>query len=269
MSAEGRPASPPSGQEADGRRLLAVVAHPDDESFGCGSLLAYATANGFVVTVGCATRGEAGERTPGSVAAGQDIASVREEELRRAADILGVVRVEMLGFVDSGMTGEAPAGSLCAAASGDVVAAVGQLIEATRPHVVVTLDGSDGHRDHAAIRDATLEAVRRSSWPVESTYLWCLPRDLMRQWADLLASQDPSANYLAFGELGTPAEEISTVLDTAAYLTVRESAMAAHKSQVSPYEGLPDDLRMAFLGTDHLKRIEPAWPGGRPEFSLD
>lgn len=260
--------SSPAGQGVRDRRLLLVVAHPDDESFGCGSLLAYATANGFSVSVGCATRGEAGERTPGSVGAGQDIAAVREAELRRAADILGVVQVEMLEYVDSGMTGEPPADSLCAAAPDDVIAAVGRLIESTRPHVVVTLDASDGHRDHAAIRDATLEAVRRSAWPVASTYLWCLPRDLMRQWADLLASRNTSADYLAFGELGTPAEEISTILDTRAHLAVREAAMAAHTSQASPYDDLPDDLRKAFLCTDHLKRVVPPWSGGEHESSL-
>lgn len=250
------------------RRLLAVVAHPDDESFGCGSLLAYAVSNGFIVTVCCATRGEAGEPTAGSVPEGHTIAAVRESELHQAAEILGVARVELLDFVDSGMTGPAPIGSLVAAPPGDVVTKVGGIIEAIEPDVVVTLDGSDGHRDHATIRDATLEAVRTARWRTQATYLWCLPRHLMRQWADLMASQNPGSDYLALGELGTPLEEITTVLDTGEYLSTREAAMAAHRSQVSPYEGLPTDLRNAFLSADHLVRVDPAWTEGPVEYSL-
>jgi LmbE family N-acetylglucosaminyl deacetylase len=249
-------------------RLLAVVAHPDDESFGCGSLLAHASRNGFDVTVCCATRGESGDPTPGSITAGLDIAEVREAELYHAADILGVSTVHLLDFVDSGMSGEAPDGSLCAAPPAAVTDAVAEVLASIRPHVVVTLDASDGHRDHAAIRDATLGAVRRGSVETLATYLWCLPRELMQRWADLLAERDPDSDYLAFGALGTPADEITTVIDTAADLPVREAAMAAHRSQVSPYAALPDDLRAAFLCTDRLKLVEPAWPGGEIETSL-
>jgi LmbE family N-acetylglucosaminyl deacetylase len=247
---------------------LAVVAHPDDESFGCGSLLAYARRNGYDVTVCCATRGEAGDPTPGTVTGALDIAEVREAELYHAADILGVSTVHLLDFVDSGMSGEAPAGSLCAAAPASVTAAVAEVLASIRPHVVVTLDASDGHRDHAAIRDATLAAVRGGSAEPVSTYLWCLPRELMQRWAHLLAEREPESDYLAFAELGTPADEITTVIDTTADLPVREAAMAAHRSQVSPYGGLPDDLRAAFLCTDRLKRLEPAWTGGELESSL-
>jgi LmbE family N-acetylglucosaminyl deacetylase len=257
-----------SAGERGTTRLLAVVAHPDDESFGCGSLLAYAVSNGFTVTVCCATRGEAGEPTPGSIPEGRSIAAVREDELRKAAEILGIARVEILDFVDSGMTGPSPSGALVAARTSDVVAKVSGVIDTIRPDVVVTLDGSDGHRDHAAIRDATLAAVRTARWQTPATYLWCLPRHLMRQWADLLASQNPGSDYLALGELGTPLEDLTTVLDTAEYLSAREAAMAAHRSQVSPYEGLPPDLRTAFLCTDHLVRVRPAWTGGPVESSL-
>lgn len=260
--------SSPAHNRDTPRRLLAVVAHPDDESFGCGSVLAYAVNNGFIVTLCCATRGEAGEPTPGSVPEGHTIATVRENELHEAAEILGIARVELLDFVDSGMTGPSPTGSLVAAPPSDVVAKVGGIIETIKPDVVVTLDGSDGHRDHAAIRDATLEAVRIARWRTQATYLWCLPRHLMRQWADLMASQNPASDYLALGELGTPLEDFTTILDTGEYLSTREAAIAAHRSQVSPYEGLPLDLRHAFLCADHLVRVHPAWTDGPMESSL-
>jgi N-acetyl-1-D-myo-inositol-2-amino-2-deoxy-alpha-D-glucopyranoside deacetylase len=68
--------------------------------------------------------------------------------------------------------------------------------------------------------------------------------------------------------LGTPDEEITTVIDVAEHLAARERAMALHASQTSPFEGLPDDLRRAFLATDHLRRVLPPWPGGSLETSL-
>ena len=85
-----------------GDRWLAVVAHPDDESFGCGSLLAAAAVRGAEVTVVCATRGEAGQ--PAAPVTG-DLGAVREAELRAAADRLGVHRVEVLGSTGATGTG--------------------------------------------------------------------------------------------------------------------------------------------------------------------
>ncbi|MGH8977796.1 MAG: PIG-L deacetylase family protein, partial [Acidimicrobiia bacterium] len=97
--------------------LLVVVAHPDDESFGCGSILAHAAATGYETAVLCATRGEAGEsRVPTD-----DLAAVREAELRNAARILGVGTVRVLDHVDSGMKGEPAPGTLAAAHHATVV----------------------------------------------------------------------------------------------------------------------------------------------------
>src|SRR4051794_28922497 len=92
--------------------LLVVVAHPDDESFGCGSLLARGAAAGDETIVLCATRGEAGE----SRIATNDLAALRERELRDAARILGVTTVRLLDYSDSGMTGALPVHALAAAA---------------------------------------------------------------------------------------------------------------------------------------------------------
>jgi LmbE family N-acetylglucosaminyl deacetylase len=68
--------------------------------------------------------------------------------------------------------------------------------------------------------------------------------------------------------LGTPDEQITTVIDAARHLPVRERAIALHASQTSPFEGLPADLRRAFLADVHLRRVMPVWAGGEPETSL-
>jgi LmbE family N-acetylglucosaminyl deacetylase len=251
-------------------RLLVVVAHPDDETFGCGSILAHAEASGVETWVCCATRGEAGEPAPGCGVTPDRLAGVREAELRSAATYLGASGVEVLGFTDSGMSGEPQPGSLCGAPEADVVAAVVDVVERLRPTVVVTLDGSDGHRDHIRMRDATIAAVERATWPVERLYLTCLPRDLMVQWLDLLAAGMPESEHLDIdpSTIGTPVDDITTVLDNADHEVRRWEAIRLHRSQTSPYDAMPADLQSAFLRTDRLTRVRPPWAGGPVETSL-
>jgi LmbE family N-acetylglucosaminyl deacetylase len=134
--------------------------------------------------------------------------------------------------------------------------------------VVVTLDRSDGHRDHARVRDATLAAVERAEWRVERVYLHCLLQALMRRWLEHVARDNPASQHLDANVPGTPPELITTVVDTARHLPERERAIAAHASQVSPYEGLPADLRLAFLNAEHLIRVVPEWAGGERETDI-
>jgi LmbE family N-acetylglucosaminyl deacetylase len=242
--------------------MLVTVAHPDDESFGTGSVIAHAVDLGLRVVVACATRGEAGS---GESA---DLGAQREAELREAAAVLGAHEVEVLGFADSGWDGPPPAGALVGRVD-EATAVVRDLLSRHRPAIVVTLDpgGSDGHRDHAAIGDATTRAFGDVvDWPA-TLYHWCMPRSLMQRWADAKAATDPGSVYLE-AELGRLDADITTVLDLAAVLDRRERAVAAHRSQASPFDGLDDDLRHAFLAVDYLVRVVPAWDGGDVERAL-
>lgn len=231
-------------------RLMVVVAHPDDETYGCGSLLLAAVAAGWRTTVVCATRGEAGEPTAGTDLSHTTLGDVREAELRHAAAAMGVADVMLLGFGDSGMEGEPPTGSLVAAAEPMVVEAVARAVDTEDPDVVVTLDGTDGHRDHARVRDAAVRVAVSRGTPA---YLHCMPRSLMARWVEHMVSLRPDMKHLRLADLGTPDDDIDLVLDTSAHLAARERAMAEHRSQTSPFDGLPEDLRRAFLTRDHLK----------------
>lgn len=236
-------------------KLLVTVAHPDDEAFGCGSVLAHAQVRGLDSVVACATRGELGEPSAGLCHAApspEQLGAIREAELRQAATLLGVSRVEVLGWTDSGVDGDAPPGSLCAAEPAEVETAIARLLELERPDVVVTLDASDGHRDHAVVRDATLAAVDGSEHAPAAVYLWCLPRSLMTELTGV-------------GHLGTPDDDITTVVDVSALVERRWAAMRAHRSQVPPYDAMSPELQAAFLGLDRLRRVRPAWRGGAVE----
>lgn len=247
-------------QETRARTLLVVVAHPDDESFGCGALIASAAQAGIRVVVCCASRGERGEDASGRQLTGAELGRAREAELRESARLLGASAVELLDLADSGWDGEADPGSIVAE-RGRLGAALDDVLRRHRPGVVVTLDptGSDGHRDHAAVGQATTEAFDRVvDWPA-SLYHWCLPHSLMDAWSREIATRDPDSVYLET-ELGRADADVTTVLDGQAALDLVWQAIGAHRTQASPYEGISPALVERFVRFDYLVRQRPAWP---------
>jgi LmbE family N-acetylglucosaminyl deacetylase len=247
---------------------MLTVAHPDDETFGTGSLIAAAAADGVEVVVVCATRGEAGEAH--GVPDGADLGEVREAELRAAGAALGAKQVIVLGYGDSDMEGEPAPGTLAATPIPEVAARLGDVIDEVAPDVVVTLDPDhgDGHRDHTAIGRATVEACR--SYPDIRLYAWTVTRAMLARWLTELQNVRPDSAHLDLDERGTgrPEADITTVLDVRAVRQVRERAMALHASQVPPFAGMATDLRDEFLATDHLVRLQPPWEGGEIERSI-
>lgn len=233
-------------------RLLVVVAHPDDEAFGCGSVIAHAAANGLDVVVACATRGELGEPAPGSGLTTADLPRARERELREACRLLGATTVELLGYRDSGVDGAPAPGSLAAADPVEVRDRVAGLLDVHRPDVVVTLDASDGHRDHVVMRDATLAALDTASRRPGATYLFCLARSLM-------------AEFTGSDALGTPDADLTTLVDVSDLLELRWRAVRAHASQVPPFDSMAPALQHGFLAVDRLRRVDPPWAGGPVE----
>lgn len=249
-------------------RLLVTVAHPDDETFGTGSVIALAVEHGAQVTVCCATRGEAGDVRWLTSAA--EIAALREAELRSAGTALGVAQFILLDYVDSGMTGQPGPQTLVGAPLDDVISDVRDVVDQVKPDVVVTLDPDygDGHRDHAAIGQATVEACRHL--PETRVYAWTVPRTLLARWFAVLENVRPDSEHLELDQegLGRSEHQITTVLDTSEVRSRREHAISLHASQISPYEGMPADLRDEFLNTDYLVRIQPAWTGDGREHTL-
>lgn len=143
--------------------LLAVLAHPDDETFGMGGTLAHYALRGVEVHLVCATRGEAGEVDEAYLRGFNSVAERRVAELRCAAEKLGLKSVHFLDYRDSGMAGSPenhhPA-SLASAPLEKVATDVVHYIRMLKPQVVITFDPLGGYRhpDHIAIHKATVKA---------------------------------------------------------------------------------------------------------------
>src|SRR6202163_495454 len=147
----------------DRLRLMAVLAHPDDESLGFGGILAKYTSQGVETFVVTATRGERGRyrgyaRDEAGHPGPQALAAIREAELRAAASVLGVHELSVLDYGDQQIDRANPR---------DVIAAIAGHIRRVRPDVVVTFgpDGAYGHPDHIAISQLTTAAIVAAADP--------------------------------------------------------------------------------------------------------
>ena len=149
-----------------GKRILSVLAHPDDEAFGMGGTLALYTMQGAEVYLACATLGEAGDIPPDFLKSHSSSAALRESELDCSADALALKQVFKLGFRDSGMAGSPDnqhPDALVARPMEEVVERVADVMRQVRPHVVLTFDPVGGyyHPDHIRVHQATVLAFER------------------------------------------------------------------------------------------------------------
>ncbi|MEP7024978.1 MAG: PIG-L family deacetylase, partial [Actinomycetota bacterium] len=171
--------------------MMAVHAHPDDESSGTGGVLAKYSAEGIRTVVVTCTNGEYGD-APGKIKPGEPgheeaaVAKIRLAELRTACDYLGVSDLEILGYHDSGMSEwdykDHP--DVFSNVPLDVAAArIAGLIEKYRPQVVITYDDNGGydHPDHLHASRAAVAAVSSTGIPAK-LYLTAMRRS---RWADM------------------------------------------------------------------------------------
>jgi len=252
-----------------GPALLVVVAHPDDETFGTGSVIAAAAVAGARVVVCCATRGEAGEDTSGTTTSAEELARVREAELRAAAAVLGADEVVLLDFADSGLNGAMPDRALAAVDLEEVVAQLVPVIQRVQPDVVVGLDPEsvNDHRDHMRIGLATDLAFERAAKPTARLYHWTLVRSMMNEWFAKMRAQGLLEAYTDI-EMGIEDEKITTIIDVAHVMDQRRAAIAEHRTQASPFSGLDAEFEHSLLARDHLVRVVPSWDGAPIESSL-
>lgn len=241
--------------------VVAVFAHPDDEAFGVGGVLAAAAEATMRVVVVCATRGEAGEISDPSLATPLTLAEVREAELRAACRELGVDDVRFLGYRDSGMAGSADNVRADAFVNAEPTAVIAQLVRIfreVRADVVLTFEpaGGYGHPDHVTISarateafDLTGDAGRfpEAGPAYRPAYLYyaALPRSFVLAWADHLRAAGLQSDLLADAErVGVPDERITAIVDVSHWAERKRRAVLSHATQMNPqFLSLPDHLR--------------------------
>ena len=161
-------------EDHQAKRILSVLAHPDDEAFGMGGTLALYAMRGVEVYLACATLGEAGDIPPDFLQSYSSSAALRESELDCSADKLALKQVFKLGFRDSGMEGTPDnhhPDALVARPMEEVVESIAIVMREVRPQVVLTFDPVGGyfHPDHIRVYQATVLAFDRVRQELQTT----------------------------------------------------------------------------------------------------
>lgn len=275
-------------------RLLAVHAHPDDESSkGAATNAAYVAAGAEVMVVSC-TGGEAGsilnDELRDMAHARRDLTGLRRREMLAAQQVLGVQH-RWLGYHDSDMPED---GVLDAASFARIPLEVSvrplvRLIREFRPHVLVTYDERGGypHPDHIRSHDITVV-----SWQFAGENRW---PELGEPWTPLKLYYDRTMNQRRAQSLLRMLEEhpevqlsegmaarlnlfaqfearVTTQISIGEHFTVRDAALRAHASQVSPHNdfffGYPREMEREAYPYDDYELIASRVPVTLPETDL-
>ncbi len=253
------------------RTLLALFAHPDDESFAAGGTLARYASQGARVVLACATRGEAGIVHDEAACCPEDMGRTREEELRCACRVLGIAELRFLGYRDSGMDAGPDNGHPLAFVRADpehVIARIHDLFLEFRPQVVLTFgpSGSSGHPDHVAIHrhvtaawaraddrrhhpELAADPPRKLYYTAISHQSWRRIREAM--WQLGLLPSPPSDEELV--RRGVPQAAVTTSIDVRGFLRHKIEALRCHRTQLPPthyWLNLPPDFAREYLGVE-------------------
>jgi LmbE family N-acetylglucosaminyl deacetylase len=257
-------------RRAMSRTLVAFHAHPDDEAIATGGTMARAAAEGARVVLVVATGGELGEVAPGVLDDGEDLATRRALEQARAGEVLGVARIEFLGYHDSGMAGEetnsAP-GAFAAAPVAEAAERLARILREEDAEVLTIYDenGNYGHPDHIQVHHVGIAAADLAGTPrvyeatVNRDHLLELIRSRAEEMPDVEGAPDPDDF-----DIGVPAARITTTVDVGDYVAQKRAAMRAHASQIpedSFFLQLPEEAFKAAFGLEWFIRRRPEVDG--------
>ncbi len=256
-------------------RLMAVLAHPDDESLGVGGTLARYAAEGVETFLVTATRGERGRFREHRAGPGHpgptELGRIRERELRAAVAVLGVRELALLGYLD---------GELDQADPREAIGRIVAELRRHRPHVVLTFDalGGYGHPDHIAISQFATAAAVAAADPAFADGADAVPHAVAKLYHMAWPASAMDAHQEAFKRLTSmvdgveresrpwPDWSITTVIDTHAHWETVWRAVACHDSQIANYEKLrhlSPAGHEALWGRQHFYRIVSTVNGGR------
>ncbi|WP_414939879.1 mycothiol conjugate amidase Mca [Amycolatopsis sp. cmx-11-51] len=278
-------------------RLMAVHAHPDDESSKGAATMARYAAEGHEVMVVTCTGGEAGSVLNPAMDRPDVLANmteVRREEMARAAKILGVSHV-WLGFLDSGLPeGDplppVPEGSFAVVPLEESTGALVKVIREFRPHVIVTYDENGGypHPDHIRTHEISVAAFDAAGeaehypdagepWqPLKLYYVHGFSRARMTVFHEGLLERGLESPYEEWLKSWDPEkadvmERVTTRVECGDYFEQRDEALKAHATQIDPnsrWFAVPRDLQREVWPTEEYELVRSLVDSTLPEDDL-
>ena len=245
--------------------MLLAHAHPDDEAISTGGVMMKAKAHGHRVVLVTATRGEVGEiHNMDESASRPRLGEIRTDELKAAGEILGVDRIEILGYRDSGMVDTADnkdPRSFHQARLDEAAGKLAAVIRDERPDVVVTYgeDGVYGHPDHIKahhVTNAAFDMLDREGWAPKKLYYAAIPRSMMEAFMKQMPEEARQAQNTNMRIAGTPDELVTTRVDVHDYVDQKRKAFAAHVSQNDPsswFATMASQIYELAFGTEYFQ----------------
>ena len=232
-------------------RLMAILAHPDDESMGLGGALARCHGEGIHTSVVTATLGQAGRYRgirpgepghPGATGLGE----IRRKELDAAVNVLGVDELIVLDYIDQQLDQADPR---------EILPRLAAAIRRIRPQVVITFapDGAYGHPDHIAISQFAGAAIVTAADPaahlpgdaagdaphaVEKFYYMAWNETDKEAFEKAFRRMSAMVDGVERSPRGWPAWQITTMIDTSAHWDTAWKSVECHVSQIAAYEAL-------------------------------
>ncbi len=249
------------------RTLAAVVAHPDDDTFGiAGTVALHADDPDFRFVLVHATSGEAGMISDPVLATRGTLGRVREEEDRRSWIVLGREpdRHEWLRYPDHGLA-EVP--------FEEIVERIAGILGEERPDVVVTFgpDGVTAHPDHIAVGEATAEAFDRlrtagGDAGFRRLIRVAIPQTLLEAWNELLVAggREPMDPTQLYQPRGVPDGEIGLMVDTSSVASRVLAALQEHRTQANDIQDMSEEERSMMVSREHGVISWPLWQAGDP-----
>jgi LmbE family N-acetylglucosaminyl deacetylase len=255
--------------------LVCFHAHPDDEAIGTGGIMALAAEAGHRVVLVIATRGERGEIVPGVLEDGEQLALRRSAEVYAAAEVLGIDRISFLGYVDSGMMGDATNDEPWTFWQADVESAarrLAALLEEEGADALTVYDdnGLYGHPDHIQVhrvgmRAAELAGVTRV---LEGTINRTAANKMMAAQREMAETELPEGVELPdVIDIGLEEHLLTHTADVSSVAARKREALRHHRSQVADdhwFLAMPEDTFVAAMGTEWFRAHGPVDDEGSP-----
>ncbi len=208
--------------------ILAVFAHPDDETFLVGGTLAHYARNGAKVELLCLTEGEGGANAISDTRGKMALSLIRRIELEQCCEMLGVDLVGVRHYPDGGLSAVNPR---------ELALVIARAIAQRRPEVVLTFgpDGLTGHPDHLAIHRATTLAFELSAKAGSILFYAGLPEPLINRLSNRMEGW---LGKTKLGLSGQPIEQLPVAVDITHTARLKWEALNCHRSQIGSFSSL-------------------------------